>query len=150
AVARLPLGQGDVRTEFALFVGKLFRPLPLFVDARVGVALRGSATIMDPYFMNQQQIAYASEARFLAEAGYSWFPRHRGAKRVLLLARIEGRYSNGVPSEDGLGILTPVASDFLRTGGEIAWLPTTHFELSVTGGSVVYAHSLPALSELAL
>jgi hypothetical protein len=149
ATARLPLGQGDTRTELAVCVGKLFRPTGFFVDAQLGFVLRGGARVRDARMPTQiDAVDYRPEARFLAEGGFNWLLRRRGVERLVFSLRLDGRYATGVASEDGLGILTPASSSFLRVGGGVSWLIVRHFEVGLSVASVVTGHAIPALTDL--
>src|SRR6185369_7131511 len=44
----IPLGQGDLRTDFMLLLGKAFLRPDLYLSAEVGFQLRSAATIADP------------------------------------------------------------------------------------------------------
>lgn len=147
---RLPLGEGDVRTEIGIMAGKLFEPLPFFVDVRVTFVLRGSATQLDPIDPSvRRRVAYSSEARYVLEGGYTLRTRRRGLASLTALIRLDGVYSTGAPVEDGLGLIAPPTRAFLRLLGSLAWRPIAKLELSVSGGGFVAGRTLPTLSEVA-
>lgn len=151
STARLPLGQGDTRTELAISVGKTFEPQPIFVDASIGFVLRTSAQVTDPRDPARADlVSYSPEVRYLLRGGYSLRRYRRGLERLVFSLRLDGRQSTGAPAEDGLGLLTPATSAFLRLGGEIDWMPQRRVELSLSGGGFVYGRALPAVNELAL
>ncbi len=151
STARLPLGQGDTRTELGISIGKTFEPVPLFVDASLSFVLRTSAQVTDPRDPSRTLlVSYSPEVRYVLRGGYALRRRRRGLERLVFSLRLDGRQSTGAPTEDGLGLLTPAASALLRLGGEIAWVPQRHLELSLSGGGFVYGRALPAVNELAL
>lgn len=154
AASAIPLGQGDVRADVQILVGKLFPRRDLFVDAMLGVRLRGSAEVADPQAFaspgRTTTAAYSNELRFAAAGGYSWLARRRALSSLIAQLKLEGAYAFDRAPDDGLGLLVPRAASYVKLGPELAWTPVRGVQIVLGGSYFVWGRGLPALGEVAL
>jgi hypothetical protein len=91
----IPIGQGDVRTDFRVLVGKVIERWRIYVAGELGIRFRGSATIHDfnatPGY--RRNVDYSDEIVYGIEAGYFWKTRRRGLQQILLGLKAYGKYS---------------------------------------------------------
>ena len=146
-----PLGPGDLRTDFMLLLGKLWARPSLFLSGELGVRLRGSAQAVDPHKPGGLvDVPYSHELRYAAEAGYSWVARRRGLYSLVAALKLEGAWSFSRYVEDGLGLLNPQASMYVKLGPELVYTPRPGVHLSLGGHYFVAGRAIPAMGELAL
>jgi hypothetical protein len=151
ATADVPLGQGDLRTDFLLLVGKLFEHPEVFVSVEAGVRLRGAAVVADPHAPGMTtSVEYSHEIRGAAQAGYTVRPDRRGLRALVFALKLEGAYALQTPVEDGLGTLVAPAASYLKLGAEITWRPRAGIDLTLGGHYFVAGRSVPAFAEAAL
>jgi hypothetical protein len=151
ATGALPLGPGDLRTDFMLLVGRAFFRPNIYLSGEVGVRLRGAAVVADPEQPGQRVLAqYAHEIRYAAQAGYTVHPDRRGARAVGLALKLEGSYALAPAVEDGLGVLNPIAGSYLKLGPQLLWSPRGGVSLTVDGHYFVAGRSMPAFGEVAV
>lgn len=151
ATAAVPLGAGDVRTDFTILVGKLFEHPDVFVSVEAGARLRGAAEVADGHAPGRTvSVQYSHEVRAAAQAGYSWRPDRRGLRALVFAVKLEGAYALSSPVEDGLGLLVSPAASYLKLGPEITWRPRPGLDVTVGGHYFVAGRALPAFGEAAL
>jgi hypothetical protein len=151
ATAAVPLGAGDLRTDFTLLLGKLFEHPEIFLSIEAGARLRGAAQVGDPHAPGQMvSVQYSHEVRAAAQAGYTWRPDRPFLRALVFAIKLEGAYALQTPVEDGLGILVAQAASYLKLGPEITWRPRRGLDVTVGGHYFVAGRSLPAFGEAAL
>lgn len=150
ATTSVPLGQGDVRADLLLLLGKLFEKPDLFFSVEAGLRLRGSATVADPHAPGQTTVVqYSHELRMAAQGGYRLAPVRRGLDSILFAVKLEGAYAFQAPVEDNLGILVSETASYFKLGPEITWSPTSYLHVVVGGHYFVAGRSTPAFAEIA-
>ena len=148
AARPLPLGPGDLRTDFVLHVGKTFRRPDLYLLAEVGFRLRSAAEVANPMVPGTTaQVSYAHEIRYGAQAGTTWRKGRPGLRWLGAALRIEGSYALASAVEDGLGILNPIAGSYCKLGPEVTWSPLLGLLFGVGGGYFVAGREMPAMGE---
>jgi hypothetical protein len=144
----IPIGQGDVRTEFRVLVGKIFERWRFYVSGELGIRFRGSATVRDLNYPGYQKpIDYSDEITYGLEGGYFWKTRRPGLQQILLGFKLNGRYSTAASVPDPYPNLVPPASAFMKLGPEIALFFTEKLLLHVGVRTIPLARSLPLTND---
>jgi hypothetical protein len=151
ATGELPLGPGDLRADFLLLLGRAFYRPNLYLACEIGARLRGTSVIADPTQPGQlTRVTYAHEVRYAAQAGYTWTFERRALRSLGVVAKLEGSYALGPATDDGLGLLNPLAGAFFKLGPELRWSPERRLALSLGGHYFVAGRAMPAFAEVAV
>jgi hypothetical protein len=147
----VPLGPGDLRTDFRLLLGKLFDRPSLYLSAEIGLCLRGSAVVTDPQAPGLTlRVQYSHALRFAAAVGGRLRLPRAPSHALNLAAKLEGAYAFDGAVEDGLGLLTPQAGTYVKLGPEVGWSFPRGVQLFLGGHYFVAGRTMPAFAELAL
>jgi hypothetical protein len=145
---RIPIGQGDVRTDFRVLVGKIVERWRFYIAGELGVRLRGSAKVRDDLLpAGQKTVDYSDEITYALEFGYFWKIQRRAMRQILLGGKLQGKYATGESIPDPFPNIVPAASAFLKIGPEITFYLTERWLFHVGVRTVPVARSVPFLTD---